>query len=100
MPEPELHGKVSLVQVAVPSRENIEDYQQLTDKVNRLVGEINGKFGTAHWVPVVYMHRGIPRAELVALVDAVVDAREEVGSVETRGHDARLDELSRIIHSA
>ena len=67
--EPELHGKVSLVQVAVPSRENIEDYQELTDEVNRLVGEINGKFGTAHWVPVVYMHRGIPRAELVALYD-------------------------------
>ena len=67
--EPELHGKVSLVQVAVPSRENIEDYQELTDEVNRLVGEINGKFGTAHWVPVVYMYRGIPRAELVALYD-------------------------------
>jgi trehalose 6-phosphate synthase/phosphatase len=65
--ETELHGKVSLVQVAVPSRENIETYQELTDEVNRLVGEINGEFGTAHWVPVVYIHRGIPRAQLVAL---------------------------------
>ena len=67
--EPDLHGKVALVQVAVPSRENIESYQELTDEVNRLVGEINGEFGTAHWVPVVYIHRGIPRAELVALYD-------------------------------
>jgi trehalose 6-phosphate synthase/phosphatase len=67
--EAELHDKVTLVQVAVPSRENIESYQELTDEVNRLVGEINGEFGTAHWVPVVYIHRGIPRAELVALYD-------------------------------
>jgi trehalose 6-phosphate synthase/phosphatase len=65
--EPELHGKVVLVQVAVPSRENIGSYQALTSEVNQLIGEINGEFGTTHWVPVVYIHRGIPRPELVAL---------------------------------
>jgi trehalose 6-phosphate synthase/phosphatase len=65
--EPELCGAVVLVQVAVPSRENIESYQELTNEVNQLIGEINGEFGTAHWSPIVYIHRGIPRAELVAL---------------------------------
>jgi trehalose 6-phosphate synthase/phosphatase len=64
---PELIQKVVLLQIAVPSRENIESYQDLTAEVNQLVSEINGKFGTADWVPVVYIHRGIPRAELVAL---------------------------------
>ena len=65
--QPELRGKVVLVQVAVPSRENIESYQELTNEVNQLIGEINGEYGTAHWVPVVYIHRGIARPELVAL---------------------------------
>ena len=64
---PGLAGKVVLLQVAVPSRENIESYQGLTREVNQLISEINGKFGTADWVPVVYIHRSIPRAELVAL---------------------------------
>lgn len=65
--EPDLRGAVVLLQVAVPSRENIESYQELTDEVNRLIGEINGRFGTPQWVPVVYMYRSIPRDELVAL---------------------------------
>jgi trehalose 6-phosphate synthase/phosphatase len=35
--------------------------------VNELVGEINGKIGTADWTPVVYVNRGISRPELAAL---------------------------------
>jgi trehalose 6-phosphate synthase/phosphatase len=64
---PHLHGKVVLVQVAVPSREHIPLYDKLRKQVNGMVGEINGDFGTAAWTPVVYIHRNIPRAELVAL---------------------------------
>lgn len=43
---PEWVGKVVLVQVAVPSREDVEEYQNLRAVVNELVGRINGKFGT------------------------------------------------------
>jgi trehalose 6-phosphate synthase/phosphatase len=64
---PHLRGQVVLVQVAVPSRENIGEYHRLRRAVNGLVGEINGDFGTPDWTPVSYVHRGIPRAELVAL---------------------------------
>jgi trehalose 6-phosphate synthase/phosphatase len=64
---PHLRGKVVLVQVAVPSRENIAEYTNLRRAVNGLVGEINGDFGTPDWTPVSYVHRGIPRSELVAL---------------------------------
>ena len=64
---PELVGKVTLIQVAVPSREGIESYQDLRDEVNRLVGEIDGKLGTPEWTPVVYINRGIHRSELAAL---------------------------------
>lgn len=42
---PEWVGKVVLVQVAVPSREDVEEYQNLRAVVNELVGRINGKFG-------------------------------------------------------
>jgi trehalose 6-phosphate synthase/phosphatase len=67
---PQLRGKVVLVQVAVPSRENIPLYDKLRKQVNGMVGEINGDFGGAAWTPVIYIHRNIPRAELVALYAA------------------------------
>lgn len=64
---PHLRGKVVLVQVAVPSRERIPLYDKLRKQVNGMVGELNGDYSTAEWTPVVYIHRGIPRTELVAL---------------------------------
>lgn len=42
---PEWVGKIVLVQVAVPSRGDVEEYQNLRAVVNELVGRINGKFG-------------------------------------------------------
>lgn len=42
---PEWVGKVVLVQVAVPSRQDVEEYQNLRAVINELVGRINGKFG-------------------------------------------------------
>ncbi len=70
---PELRGKVVLLQIAVPSREQIASYDALRHVVNELVGEINGQFATPDWTPVEYIRRGISRAELVALY-AVADA--------------------------
>jgi trehalose 6-phosphate synthase/phosphatase len=64
---PELREKVILIQIAVPTREGIDTYQDLRTEVNRLVGEINGKLGTPNWTPVVYINRSIERAELAAL---------------------------------
>jgi trehalose 6-phosphate synthase/phosphatase len=67
---PHLRGKVVLVQVAVPSRERIPLYDKLRKQVNGMVGEINGDFSTPDWTPVVYIHRSIPRTELVGLYAA------------------------------
>jgi trehalose 6-phosphate synthase/phosphatase len=64
---PGLKGKVILVQIAVPTREAIDTYQDLRTEVNRLVGEINGKLGTPGWTPLVYINRSIERSELVGL---------------------------------
>lgn len=64
---PEWIGKVVLVQVAVPSRGDVEEYQSLRATVNELVGRINGKFGTVEFVPIHYLHMSIPFEELISL---------------------------------
>ena len=64
---PELRERVILIQIAVPTREGIDSYQELRTEVNRLVGEINGQLGTPDWTPLVYINRSIERSELVAL---------------------------------
>ncbi|HEX9049040.1 MAG TPA: bifunctional alpha,alpha-trehalose-phosphate synthase (UDP-forming)/trehalose-phosphatase [Anaeromyxobacter sp.] len=68
--EPELRGRVRLVQVAVPSRENVGAYRDLRDEVDALVGRIHGEFATSTWSPIHYLHRGLPEADLVALYRA------------------------------
>jgi trehalose 6-phosphate synthase len=66
-------GKVVLVQVAVPSRGDVEEYQNLRASVNELVGRINGRFGTVEFMPIHFMHKSIPFNEMCALY-AVSDA--------------------------
>ncbi len=67
---PEWRGRITLIQVAVPSREGIPRYAALRREVNELVGEINGELGTADWTPVIYLRRSVPRHELAALYAA------------------------------
>jgi trehalose 6-phosphate synthase len=54
---PQWRGQVSFVQVSVPSRSDVPEYAELRDKVEHLVGRINGSFGEADWVPVRYLYR-------------------------------------------
>ncbi len=63
---PEMRRQVTLVQVVVPSREDIPGYRELRRDVELLVSQINGEFTQPGWVPVHYIHRNLPRAELVA----------------------------------
>ena len=63
---PELHQQVTFVQVVVPSRIVIREYHDLKVEVERLVGEINGQFTQAGWVPIHYMFRPLDRTELLA----------------------------------
>ncbi|MGE3765280.1 MAG: trehalose-phosphatase [Kofleriaceae bacterium] len=77
----EWRGRVSLVQISVPSREEVPEYAQLRQEVEALVGRINGSFGEADWVPVRYLYRSydrdvlpqIYRAADVALVTPLRD---------------------------
>ena len=64
---PELHRKTSLIQIVVPSRESIPGYQILKAEIERLVAQVNGEFAEPGWVPINYIHRSLPRTELLAL---------------------------------
>ncbi len=55
-----------LVQVSVPSRESVDEYIEVRDRIEKLVGHINGEFGTVGAVPVHYLRRSLPIEELVA----------------------------------
>ncbi len=63
---PELHRKITLLQVVVPSRRNIPMYEDLKIKIERMVGEINGRFTRSGWVPIHYIFRSLDRPELLA----------------------------------
>ncbi|KZV87086.1 glycosyltransferase family 20 protein [Exidia glandulosa HHB12029] len=64
---PEWIGKIVLIQLAVPSRQDVEEYQNLRSTVNELVGRINGRFGTVDFMPIHFMHKSLPFDELCAL---------------------------------
>ncbi len=63
---PELGGKIVLVQIVVPSRRDIREYEDLKKEIESLVGKINGEFGRFDWTPIHYFFRALSREELLA----------------------------------
>jgi trehalose 6-phosphate synthase len=63
---PELRGRIVLIQIVVPSRVEIPRYHEFKGRIDRLVGDINGRFSTSTWIPVQYHFRGLDREELLA----------------------------------
>ena len=63
----DLRERVSLLQIAEPSRDELPEYQRLKRQVDELVGRVNGRFSTASWTPIRYLRRSIPPAELAGL---------------------------------
>ncbi|MGW8281829.1 MAG: alpha,alpha-trehalose-phosphate synthase (UDP-forming) [Gemmatimonadota bacterium] len=55
-----------LLQLAVPSREELIQYARQRENVEQLVGQINGEFGQPGYTPVVYMYRHQDFEDLVA----------------------------------
>ncbi len=67
---PEFRGRFTFVQVAVPSRSDIEAYDDLAQKVERQVWEINDRFGTAEWRPIHLVRQSLPAERLAVLYRA------------------------------
>jgi len=52
---PELRGKVTLLQLAAPSRIHIEEYRDINEELDDLVDEINWRHQTEDWTPIRYL---------------------------------------------
>ncbi len=93
-----------MVQIAVPSREGVEEYQLMRQDVERLVGRINGAFGKPDWVPVHYRYSTLPREELIATYRAadvllVTPLRDGMNLVAMEYAACRRDEMGAMILS-
>ncbi len=58
---------VSLYMIVVPSRDKVQQYRDLRDEIDKLVGNINSRFRTNNWSPVHYFYRSFKIEELSAL---------------------------------
>lgn len=94
---PTLRGRARLVQVAVPSREEVRGYRQARREVEATVARINQRWGTPDWQPIDYRYRSIPLKSLVALYRAadvmlVTPVRDGLNLVAKEFVAARVDE--------
>lgn len=64
---PQYQGKVRLVLIVVPSRSNVDQYQNLKVEIDELVGRINGELGSFNWSPIRYYYRSFNFSHLSVL---------------------------------
>ncbi|WP_210487964.1 bifunctional alpha,alpha-trehalose-phosphate synthase (UDP-forming)/trehalose-phosphatase [Rufibacter aurantiacus] len=64
---PEFREKVTLFMLVVPSRDQVEQYRELKETIDELVGRINSSYRTITWNPIQYFYRSFPLEELSAL---------------------------------
>ncbi|MCB9877772.1 MAG: bifunctional alpha,alpha-trehalose-phosphate synthase (UDP-forming)/trehalose-phosphatase [Planctomycetes bacterium] len=64
---PEQRRSVLFLLIAVPSRQGIREYDELTEEVQRTVGALNGQYGSIGNVPIEFLHQSFPQEELAAL---------------------------------
>jgi trehalose-6-phosphate synthase len=63
---PEWHDKVVMLNIVTPAAPGMEIYAKTRDKLDQVIGRINGRFSQMGWTPVRYFYRPLPFAELVA----------------------------------
>jgi trehalose 6-phosphate synthase len=93
-----------MVQVAVPSRERVEHYKILRDRVEREVGRINGEFGRVGVPAVHYLNQSFDRTEVAALflaadVMAVTPLRDGMNLVAKEYIASRVDNRGALMLS-
>jgi trehalose 6-phosphate synthase len=67
---PALHARVSFVQIAPPTRADMNAYQGIRLQLEAEAGRINGRFAELDWTPIRYIHRQYERHVLAALFRA------------------------------
>ncbi|PXV59939.1 trehalose 6-phosphate synthase [Dyella jiangningensis] len=61
---PQLHRKVSFLQIAPPSRGGVPEYRQIRRELERMAGHINGMYAAPDWVPIRYVNNSFPHSLL------------------------------------
>ncbi|MHB2264631.1 alpha,alpha-trehalose-phosphate synthase (UDP-forming) [Aliihoeflea sp. PC F10.4] len=64
---PDHMKKVTFLQIAPPTREDVDAYADIRSELEHLSGSINGRFADFNWTPIRYIHRSVPREILAAL---------------------------------
>jgi trehalose 6-phosphate synthase len=67
---PDRLSDVFLLQIAPPSRGEVQSYQEIRASLDALSGRINGAFADIDWVPIRYVNRGYARNELAGIYRA------------------------------
>lgn len=67
---PENRGAVSLMQIAPPSRSELEAYVDIRRTLEELTGHINGRFSDVDWTPIRFLSRSFPRRALAGIYRA------------------------------
>jgi len=101
---PNFAQRVTLVQIAVPSRAEVDQYAALKREVDELVGQINGRYASPSWTPIHYLYRGLDVRELVTLygladVAMVTPLRDGMNLVAQEFVASRLDHAGVLVLS-
>ncbi|MBY8826942.1 alpha,alpha-trehalose-phosphate synthase (UDP-forming) [Hephaestia mangrovi] len=67
---PDRRALVYLLQIAPPSRTDVESYQAIRNHLDSLSGRINGQYADIDWTPIRYVNRGYPRDTLAGVYRA------------------------------
>jgi trehalose 6-phosphate synthase len=83
---PEHRRQVNFLQIAARSREDNSDYQQLRRELDRIAGDMNGRYSEFDWIPLRYMTRALSRRTLagfhrIARVGVVTPLRDGMNLV-------------------
>ena len=57
---PELHRRITFLQIAPPSRGAVLEYRQIRRELERSAGHINGKYAAPDWAPIRYINKSFP----------------------------------------
>ena len=63
---PEERNRVTLMQIAPPTRTNVGSYRQIRRELESAASEINGRLADFDWVPIRYINRSYGQDDLVA----------------------------------
>ncbi len=67
---PENRGRVALMQVAPPSRAELDAYIDIRRELDEMTGHVNGRFADLDWTPIRFLTKSFPRRALAGIYRA------------------------------